>query len=118
MNFVADEGIDKQIVEQMRNNGHHVLYIAEISPSIPDEDVLDFAIKNEAVLFTADKDFGELIYRQGRFSFGVVLIRLAGIASARKGEIVNDAVRNYGSEFLNGFTVISHGLIRIRKKSE
>lgn len=118
MNFVADEGIDKQIVEQLRNNGHDVLYIAEISPSIPDEDVLDFAIKNEAVLLTADKDFGELIYRQRRFSLGVVLIRLAGIASARKGEIVNDAVRNYGSEFLNGFTVISHGLIRIRKKSE
>jgi len=118
MNFVADEGIDKQIVEQLRKCAHHVLYIAEISPSIPDEEVLDFAIKNEAVLLTADKDFGELIYRQGRFSLGVVLIRLAGITSTRKAEIVESVVANYGSEFLNSFTVISHNSIRIRKKAE
>jgi hypothetical protein len=37
MNFVADEGVDQQIVTALRNNGHNVLYIAEISSGITDD---------------------------------------------------------------------------------
>ena len=38
-----------------------------------------------AVLITADKDFGELVYRLGRIHAGVVLIRLAGLSPEIEG---------------------------------
>jgi predicted nuclease of predicted toxin-antitoxin system len=41
--------------------------------SLPDEAVLTMANQNEALLLTADKDFGELVFRQQRLSTGVVL---------------------------------------------
>ena len=41
MNFVADEGIDRQIVERLRQEDYEVLYIAEMEPGISDEQVLN-----------------------------------------------------------------------------
>jgi hypothetical protein len=34
--FVADENVDRQIVDGLRADGHAVFYVAELEPSIPD----------------------------------------------------------------------------------
>lgn len=41
MNLVADEGVDRQIVDRLRQDGDQVFYVAEMQPGIPDEAVLD-----------------------------------------------------------------------------
>ena len=64
MNLVADEGVDRAVVERLRRDGHDVVYVAELSPSIPDEEVLRQANARNALLITADKDFGDLVFRQ------------------------------------------------------
>jgi predicted nuclease of predicted toxin-antitoxin system len=114
MNLVADESIDQAIVAGLRQEGHDVLYIAELSPSISDDEVLNEANGRGAVLLTADKDFGELVYRQGRVHGGVVLIRLSGLSAQTKVETVCGAVKKHGSEFVNAFSVISAGMVRVR----
>ncbi len=43
MNFLADESVDHPIVERLRDDGHDVLAVAEMAPSIPDETVLAHA---------------------------------------------------------------------------
>jgi hypothetical protein len=43
MNLFADESVDKQIVERSRQEGHDVLYVAEIEPSLSDDMVLSRA---------------------------------------------------------------------------
>jgi predicted nuclease of predicted toxin-antitoxin system len=118
MNLLADEGVDAAIVAQLRLQGHTVLYVAEMEPGISDETVLERANTHGALLVTADKDFGELVYRQGLVHLGVVLVRLAGLTSTKKGEIVADAITQRETEVLNAFTVISPGLVRIRKKRD
>ena len=40
MNFLADESVDHPIVERLRDDGHDVLAVAEMAPSVPDETVL------------------------------------------------------------------------------
>ena len=61
MKSVADESVDRQIVARLRNNRHSVWYVAEMSPSISDDEVLQLANKRTAPLITSDKDFGELV---------------------------------------------------------
>lgn len=78
MNFVADEGVDSPIVEQLRQAGHTVLAIAETSPGVNDETVLESAQSQQAILITGDRDFGELAYRLRRVHFGIILVRLGG----------------------------------------
>jgi uncharacterized protein (DUF433 family) len=55
-----------------------MLAVVELEPSIPDDVVLARSNEAEAIRLTADKDFGELVFRQRRVTTGVVLIRLAG----------------------------------------
>ena len=115
MNLLADESIDKPIVDRLRQDGHSVLYIAEFSPSIDDDTVLQRANQNGALLITADKDFGELVFRQKRIHVGVVLVRLANVPSQAKARIVSTVFARHENELLNAFSVISPKRVRIRR---
>ncbi len=118
MNLLADESVDRQIVERLRQDGHDVLYIAEVEPSISDSIVFDRANEKSALLVTGDKDFGEIIFQDNRLSSGgVVLLRLVGLSAEKKAEIVSDTFREYGAEFANHFSVIAPGKVRIRPKN-
>ena len=114
MNLLADESIDKPIVDRLRQDGHSVLYIADFAPSIDDDTVLQRANQNSALLITADKDFGELVFRQGRIHVGVVLVRLANLPSQAKARIVSTVFARHRNELLNAFSVISPERVRIR----
>ncbi len=70
MNFLADESVDKPIVEGLRRQNYIVGYVAEMDPGISDDLVLDLANREKALLLTADKDFGELVFRLRRLSSG------------------------------------------------
>ncbi len=118
MNLLADESVDRRIVERLRQDGHVVTYVAEMEPGISDETVLQRANEREALLLTVDKDFGELTYRQKLIHHGVVLIRLAGLLERTKAEVVARALRERGAEFNKAFTVISPGMIRVRITSQ
>ncbi|MGH7407012.1 MAG: DUF5615 family PIN-like protein, partial [Candidatus Methylomirabilales bacterium] len=56
-------------------------------------------------MLTADKDFGELVFRQGRAHPGVVLLRLAGLSNVTKAEIVAEVCHERASELLQAFSV-------------
>ncbi len=118
MNLLADESVDGPIVEQLRQDGHDVLYVAEMEPSIPDEVVLQRANEHHALLVTEDKDFGELIYRQGLVHLGVILVRLAGLSPPTKARFVSTVIIERAAEMPSAFSVISPGLVRIRSKQK
>ena len=94
MKFLADENIDRQIVERLRQAGYQIWYVTEMFPSISDEIVLQLANEEQALLLTADKDFGELVFRQRLMHLGVILIRLAGLSPNVKAKIVGRCCRN------------------------
>ncbi len=115
MILLADENIDRGIVERLRSDGHAVDWIAEVSPSVSDEDVLGRAVSIGAVLVTEDKDFGELVYRRGLSHAGVLLVRLEGLDNAAKAEVVSQAVRDNATELRGAFAVVSHDVVRLRR---
>lgn len=118
MKFLADESVDRQIVDRLRVDGHEVWYVAEMEPGISDDVVLDRSISEMAILLTADKDFGELVFRQKRISMGVILARLAGLSPEQKADLVSTALNQHLSELEKSFTVIVPGSIRIRRSDQ
>lgn len=115
MIFFCDEGVDRHVVLRLRMDGFETHYVAELSPSISDDVVLERANALGAVLVTMDKDFGELVYRLGRISSGVLLVRLPGYTPAERADAVSDAVREHGDEFPGAFSVLSPAKLRIRR---
>ena len=106
MNLLADESVDAQIVERLRAGGHTVTYVAEMGPGITDDEVLDRANAEACPLVTADKSFGERVYRLHRVTHGVILIHLPGIRLPRKVAIVSEAMRWHGEDMQQAFTTI------------
>ena len=117
MNLLADESVDAPIVERLRADGHQVDYVAEMSPGVSDESVLARANSRGALLVTADKDFGELVFRLGKATPGVILLRLAGLSPRVKAGIVADALRTHGEEIEHAFSVVTPGMVRIRHET-
>ena len=117
MNFLADENIDKQIVNRLRRDGHSVLYVFEMNPGISDDQVLEIANRSNALLMTGDTDFGELVYRLKKIHSRVLLLRLAGLSPMKKSDIVSSAIDAHGEEVLGKFTVLSPGMLRIRSNT-
>jgi predicted nuclease of predicted toxin-antitoxin system len=116
MRLLADESVDRPIVERLRRAGREVDYVAELDPGIIDDVVIERARAQASLLVTADKDFGELVFRLQRVSSGVVLIRLAGLSPDLKADIVSTAIREHGDEMVGAFSVVSPGLVRIRRR--
>ena len=89
--------------------------VAKLNPSAPDEDVLDWANRENGILITLDKDFGELIFRLKKIHAGVILIRIDRFAVSGKIEFLLELIRKNEQTLYKSFTVIQENLIRIRQ---
>ena len=117
MRFLADENLDAQIVLGLREAGHDVLYVVEMVRGISDEEVLSIAQSERAVVVTADKDFGELVFRRGFTHHGVLLVRLHGWSEDDKAAAVVNLVARVGSGLDLAFTVLDEHGVRTRTPS-
>ncbi len=115
MRLLADESCDFAIVRALRQAGHDVVAIAEDAAQAPDEEVLSRAEPDGRVVLTEDKDFGRLIFAQGRSSCGVVLVRFPADARAAVGEAVVHLCQQNGPALPESFTVIEPGQVRISR---
>ena len=114
MRLCANENIPEDCVLRLRKSGHDVLWIREISPGSPDNDVLALAAGEDRLLITFDKDFGELVFRRGaKASHGVVLFRVSQPSGAAVAERVA-AVLASRDDWSGHFSVVEDFAIRMR----
>lgn len=116
MKFVADENIDRIVIQSLREGGHEVISVAEMEPGIPDDVVLATANDLGAMLVTEDKDFGELVFRNSLVHSGVILVRLAGLPVIEKAALLVATLAKHESELCRAFVVLTPRSIRVRKR--
>jgi predicted nuclease of predicted toxin-antitoxin system len=116
LKLLCDEGVESQIVVALRQQGHTVVYIAELDPGIRGDEVLALAVSDGMPLVTNDKDFGELVFRQGRASAGVILLSPRRIVYPTKADVVTAAIAAHSDQLSGSFTVVSRRQVRIRRQ--
>jgi hypothetical protein len=79
MNFLADEGVDKQIVVRLREEGYSVSYVPEMAPGISDDIVLELANKEGSILWNKENIRTYIDYERYDFEKQVDLSQLGGI---------------------------------------
>ncbi len=65
MRFAIDACVPAQLADALAALGADVISAAG-RPAMPDEEVLSGALARDRVLITSDKDFGDLVFRDGR----------------------------------------------------
>lgn len=116
MLFLADESCDFAVVRALREAGHDVTAVAEVTPRAEDEAVVELARGQQRILLTEDKDFGRLVYAHEQATGGVILIRYpAGVRSDLPGDVVR-LVSERGTDLVGRFAVMQPGRIRLGPK--
>lgn len=114
MRFHANENIESEIVAFLRADGHDVAHAAELTPRAPDDLVLQIATRENRIVLTADKDFGELCFRRRQPSAGVILLRARDVSPAARIRMIADLLRTHGDRLVGHFTVVSERGVRAR----
>ncbi|RTM13189.1 MAG: hypothetical protein EKK33_12715 [Bradyrhizobiaceae bacterium] len=114
MRWLADECIAVSLVRELRGASHDVLYIAEFAASLSDVEVIALASREGRLLLTADKDFGELVFRRSQAVPGLILLRI----DPERGQLVRrrllEAIDQFDQGFFGRYVVIDE--IRFRSR--
>lgn len=111
--FLCDENIDKSLVKFLRDKEFDIIYIREIQRGMKDVDIIQKAYNEKRILITNDKDFGELVYKLGYKTSGLVLLRLD--EENDYSDYIYEILDEYKEKIENNFVVINPNKIRIRK---
>ena len=74
--FLIDESVGQTTALHLRATNLDVESVAELMPSALDTDILGYAVSTQRIVVTIDKDFGDLVFRDGLSHAGVILLRL------------------------------------------
>jgi predicted nuclease of predicted toxin-antitoxin system len=70
----------------LKRKGLDIVSVIELSPGLKDKEVLNPANKEERIIVTLDKDFGELVVRQRVKVKGLILLRFMPRSSQQVAE--------------------------------
>ena len=111
MKFLVDANLGRKFTNLIKNTGHDAAFINDISRNASDEDILILSDREKRIVISADKDFGELIFKSGKSSEGVILIRIKTSDPKRRFEMVKDSL----DKAEGNFVVVEEGQTRVRK---
>jgi predicted nuclease of predicted toxin-antitoxin system len=78
MRFLIDESSDTRVARPLRERGDDVSTVADDhAKSLDDVEVLAIAHREQRILITDDRDFGELVFRHRHPHAGVIYFRLS-----------------------------------------
>ncbi len=115
MKFLADECCDAGMVLNLRDDGHDVHYISELTPGIFDKEILKKAFDEERILLTEDKGFGELVFYLKKQAIGVILLRFNTQQSNLKLVRLRQLINHHGEKLKGSFIIVEDDKFRFRK---
>jgi predicted nuclease of predicted toxin-antitoxin system len=118
MKFIVDESTGPAVAKWLAGLGYEIFSVHNQLRGADDETILKKAIEEEWVLITNDKDFGEMVYRQGLLHHGIILMRLVDERSANKIKILQKLLAQFADLIIDSFVVVTESNVRITKKHE
>lgn len=114
MRFLIDESTGFAVAGYIRSLDHDVEIVAEIMPEADDHEILTYAVTENRIVVTNDKDFGDLIFRSKQPHCGVIFLRLQDESRANRVRVIAALLAQHESKLPNRFTVATDDQVRFR----
>jgi predicted nuclease of predicted toxin-antitoxin system len=114
MRFLIDESVVIAVTRFLRDEGHDVVAVAEVTPRALDVDILKRAAEEDRIIVTNDTDFGELVFRSRQPHRGVLLLRLRDGRAANQVRVVSSVLSQHSNLLAGHFVVASETGLRVR----
>ena len=113
MKFLTDVNASGTLAQWLLDLGHDVKQVADRDVSLTDEEILRWAVQEQRIIVTTDKDFEEMIWRQGKPHCGI--LRLENLPRAERKALLEDVLAQHMQALASGAIVIAQAKkIRIR----
>src|SRR5262245_6612705 len=113
MRFLVDECTGPTVANWLRSQGHEVDSVFDETRGADDVSLLECAFRENRILITNDKDFGEHVFRDRRPHKGVVLLRLEDERPENKIAALRRLLAGYADQLTERFCVVTESVIRI-----
>ncbi len=110
--FLANVNIERPIIEFLSAKGIDVKSVANINKYMTDDNVCELANREQRIILTNDKDFGEIVFFQKKIVWGLVLLRIKGQNVEEKIVRLENLLTKYSDKIINHFVVVSKEKIR------
>jgi predicted nuclease of predicted toxin-antitoxin system len=115
MRFLVDESTGPGVADWLLHQGHEVFSVYDEVRGMDDDNIIQKAFKENWILMTNDKDFGEKIYRERRPHKGVVLLRLEDERAPMKIQILKRLLESYIDRLPGQFVVVTERTVRFAR---
>lgn len=113
MRFLLDACIWGPAATELQAAGHDAVWSGSLGEDPGDDAILGIAHRDQRILVTLDKDFGELAVHRNKPHQGI--IRLVGIGARRQGAATSEVAERYASDLSRGAIVtVEPGRVRVR----
>lgn len=112
MKFLVDECIGPAVAKWLREHHHDVFSIYDEARGLEDDAVLQKAFADERILITGDKDFGRLVFQEGKEHRGVILLRLEDERATNKIAVLHNLLEHYAQRLAGNFVVVTETAVR------
>ena len=111
MKFLIDANLGRKFTNLINKARYDAVFINDLLRKASDEHVLILAERKNRIVVTNDKDFGKLIFKLGKSSAGVILIRTSIADPEKRFDMIKNALDNAEGKFI----VVKEGQIRVRE---
>lgn len=113
MRLLANENFPGDAIMALRQRGHDVVWVRTDAPGSRDIEILARAQREDRIVVTFDKDFGELAFRFGLpASSGIILFRISAPSSAYVARVAVAALESR-ADWAGHFAVVEERRIRM-----
>ena len=114
MKFLTDVNASGTLARWLIQRNHDVVKVSEKNPRMTDEEILSWAMSENRIIVTTDKDFEEMIWRQGKPHCGV--LRMENLPRRERLELMQDVLDRHSDDLEAGAIVIASSTkFRVRK---
>src|SRR6187401_334522 len=98
MRCIVDASTGPVVARWLEAGSHDVVSIYDEAPRLSDVGILERAVREDRVVITNDKDFGDMVFRERRSHRGVILLRLTDESPAGKIAALDRLLNLHGEE--------------------
>jgi predicted nuclease of predicted toxin-antitoxin system len=112
--FLVDVNASRSLGNHLVSKGYDVVYVSDLDPKMEDEDILKWAVREQRIISTTDRDFEQMIWQQQKLHCGI--LRLENVPRAEREILLEDVLQYHSQDLLKGKIVIAlRNKFRIRK---
>ncbi len=115
MKILANENIPLSSVRYLIQQGFDIIHVGDDFSGITDVEVIELAEKENRLIITLDRDYGELIFKKGlQPPAGVIYLRFQEYTPDMPGQLIKELLSDKSLQFHNRLTVVDNKSLRQR----